>query len=472
MQHAVGFADISSSVRFNGFVSRWVLHLDLDAFFASVEQLTRPTLRDRPVLVGGPGPRGTVAGASYQARQYGARSAMPMSEARRRCRSAVVLPPRFRLYQEVSKRVFTIVRNVTEHIEQVSVDEAFLEPEELLGADPAGVADFAERLRGRVLRDVGVVASIGAGSGKQLAKIASGLAKPNGVRIVAPSEQTQLLETLPVRELSGIGPVAETKLHRIGVHTIGQLAALNLGDVTSLLGQAHGTEMHRLAHGIDEHPVAERGESKQVSAETTFDSDLTEGAMLATEVERMAESAHRRLLASGRAARTVTVKIRDSEFTTISRSETLPWATTDPAELAAPARRLAATAVAPGTPVRLVGVSYSGLAWAEQAALFNLIEQAAETEASTTAAQAEPARPVEHHEEHLWRAGTDVHHPGWGHGWVQGAGHGRVTVRFETATSGPGRVKTFDADDGELSRADPLSSLGARAPSPSSEPVE
>ncbi|GAA4861173.1 DNA polymerase IV [Saccharopolyspora rosea] len=433
-----------------------MLHVDMDAFYASVEQLTRPTVRGRPVLVGGAGPRGTVAGASYESREYGVRSAMPMAEARRRCPVAVVLPPRFRVYQAVSGRVLGVVRDSSEVVEQVSIDEAFLEPDELAGAETAAVERFATRLRERIRDEVGVSASIGAGSGKQLAKIASGLAKPDGMLVVPPDEELELLSGLPVRKLWGIGPVTEGKLHRIGVHSIGELAALHPNDVTSLLGQAHGTELHRLAHNIDDRPVAERAEAKQVSAETTFDVDITDAAKLLAEVVGVAEGAHRRLVSSGRAARTVTVKVRDSDFTTISRAETFSSATSDLASLTAAARRLVSVAIPPGTPVRLVGVSYSGLATSEQEPLFgNPVDPPRAEE------PAEPAeRPVEQQPPRHWRAGDDVEHPEFGHGWVQGAGHGRVTVRFETAATGRGTARTFTLDDPLLTPADPLDSLG------------
>ncbi|MBE9376260.1 DNA polymerase IV [Saccharopolyspora sp. HNM0983] len=435
---------------------RWVLHVDMDAFFASVEQLTRPTLRGRAVLVGGTGPRGTVAGASYAAREYGARSAMPMGEARRRCPIAVVLPPRFRVYQAVSKRVLAIVRESSDLVEQVSIDEAFLEPTQLADRPSAEVDAFAARLRSRIEADVGVTASVGAGPGKQLAKIASGLAKPDGAFVIAPDEQDDLLASLPVRKLWGVGPVTGSKLARIGVHTIGELAQLRINDVTALLGQAHGTEMHRLARGIDDHPVAERAESKQVGAETTFDTDITDTAVLRSEVAGMAEAAHRRLIGSARAARTVTVKVRGADFTTISRAETFPSATSDLGALRAAAQRLIPAAVPPGTPVRLVGVSYSGLASFEQEPLFsNPSDPPAEhgPEKDDVAQQPESApRP--------WRAGDDAHHDEHGHGWVQGAGHGRVTVRFETAASGPGPVRTFAADDPALQSGDPMNSFG------------
>ena len=216
---------------------RWVLHLDMDAFFASVEQLTRPTLRGRPVLVGGLGGRGVVAGASYEARAHGARSAMPMHQARRLVGAgAVVLPPRGVVYGVASRRVLDTVRTLVPVLEQLSFDEAFGEPAELAGATTEDVELFCQHLRATVRDETGLVASVGAGSGKQIAKIASGLAKPDGIRVVRRDEERALLDGLPVRRLWGIGPVAEEKLHRLGIETIGQLAALTDAEAGNILG--------------------------------------------------------------------------------------------------------------------------------------------------------------------------------------------------------------------------------------------
>ena len=190
----------------------------MDAFFASVEQLTRPTLRGRPVLVGGLGGRGVVAGASYESRVFGARSAMPMHQARRLIGvTAVVLPPRGVVYGVASRRVFDTVRGLVPVVEQLSFDEAFGEPPELAGASATDVEQFCEELRRRVRDETGLVASVGAGSGKQIAKIASGLAKPDGIRVIRRADEKPLLGGLAVRRLWGIGPVAEEKLHRLGI---------------------------------------------------------------------------------------------------------------------------------------------------------------------------------------------------------------------------------------------------------------
>lgn len=434
--------------------ARWVLHLDMDAFFAAAEQLTRPTLRDRPVLVGGLGPRAVVAGASYQARVFGARSAMPMGQARRRCPHAVVVPPRGALYRALSEDVMAVLAEAAPVVEPVSLDEAFLEPPVLAGAGVVDVERFATALRAAVRERTGLPASVGAGSGKQLAKIASELAKPDGLRIVGPDEERAVLAPLPVRSLWGVGPVAGTALGKVGVHTVGELAAMDLRELAGLLGAAIGGELHRLARGIDDRPVAPRGAAKQVSAETTFDTDLTAMTAVHDAVARMTEAAHRRLVGSGRAARTVTVKIRSAAFTTVSRSETAALASTDLAALTAVAQRLARAAVPEGG-VRLIGVSLAGLSDMPPPALFDAGAAPEPTPPDAEPDLAEPAVDVAR----PWRAGDDVRHPAHGHGWVQGAGHGRVTVRFETRSTGPGRAVTLAADEHGLTRADPLDSL-------------
>jgi DNA polymerase-4 len=433
---------------------RWVLHLDMDAFFASVEQLTRPTLRGRPVLVGGLGGRGVVAGASYEARRYGARSAMPMHQARRLVGApAVVLPPRGAVYGVASRRALDTVRSIIPVLEQLSFDEAFGEPAELAGATAADVEEFCQQLRAKVREQTGLVASVGAGSGKQIAKIASGLAKPDGIRVVAREEEALLLDGLPVRKLWGIGPVAEEKLHRLGIETVGALAALSDAEATSVLGTAVGTALHRLARGIDDRPVAERAEAKQISAESTFPEDLTTLRQLQDAIGPIGEHAHRRLEKDGRGARTVTVKLKKSDMSTLTRSATLAYATTEVATLIGTARRLLLDPVEVG-PIRLVGVGFSGLSDSRQESLFPDLEQLddiADAHHQTT--------EVAQSTQTGWRIGDDVAHPEHGHGWVQGAGHGVMTVRFETRASGPGPARTFPEDTPGFVRADPVASL-------------
>ncbi len=435
-------------------MERWVLHFDMDAFFASVEQLTRPTLRGRPVLVGGLGGRGVVAGASYEARAFGARSAMPMHQARRLVGAgAVVLPPRGVVYGLASRRVLDAVRSMVPVLEQLSFDEAFGEPPELVGACAEDVERFGQRLRQRVREQTGLVASVGAGSGKQVAKIASELAKPDGIRVIRRDEELPLLHALPVRRLWGIGPVAEEKLHRLGIDTVGQLAALSDAEAASILGASIGPALHRLASGIDDRPVVERAEAKQISAESTFPVDLTTLEQLREAAGPIAEHAHRRLDRDGRGARTVTVKLKKSDMSTLTRSATLPYATADVGTLTATARRLLLDPREVG-PIRLVGVGFSGLSDVRQESLFPDLEQQEAELSDTQVPVPEPAPAAGG-----WRIGDDVTHPDFGHGWVQGAGHGVVSVRFETRSSGPGLMRTFAVAACDLSAANPVDSL-------------
>lgn len=435
-----------------------MLHLDMDAFFASVEQLTRPTLRGRPVLVGGAGGRGVVAGCSYEARVFGARSAMPMHQARRLVGAgAVVLPPRGSLYQALSRQVFDGLRARMPVIEQLSMDEAFGEPAELVGATATEVVDFCESLRALVMNETGLVASLGAGSGKQIAKIASGLAKPDGVKVVTPDEQTALMAVLPVRKLWGIGPVADDKLRRLGIDTIGKFVATPESEVASILGATVGPSLHKLARGIDDRVVAERAEAKQVSAETTFAHDLVTLAQLRAAVEASADAAHRRLLKDGRAARTVVLKLRKSDMGIVTRSVTLPYATVDKQTIVATAQRQMLDPAELG-PIRLVGVGLAGLSAVQQGSLFPELDHDSDVVHGDAPTVSDIVASVREQGPN-WQPGTDVRHPEYGHGWIQGAGHSVVTVRFETRSSGPGRARTFAEGDHSLVVADALDSL-------------
>jgi DNA polymerase-4 len=375
---------------------------------------------------------------------------MPMHQARRLIGvTAVVLPPRGAVYSVASRRVFHTVRAVLPVVEQLSFDEAFGEPAELAGATETEVEEFCAHLRRRVLDETGLIASVGAGSGKQIAKIASGLAKPDGIEVVQRADETRMLDRLAVRKLWGIGPVAEEKLHRLGIDTIGQLAALSETEVASILGATIGPALHRLARGIDDRPVAERAVAKQISAESTFAVDLTTLEELRDAIVPIAEHAHQRLYRDGRGARTVTVKLKKSDMSTLTRSATLPYATTDAAALAAMARRLLLDPRQIG-PIRLLGVGFSGLSSVRQDSLFPDLELTmSDTEAGADSAPAE-REPVVPSTSETWRIGDDVTHRELGHGWVQGAGHGVVTVRFETRGTGPGPARTFASDSDDI----------------------
>lgn len=434
-------------------MQRWVLHIDMDAFYASCEQLTRPTLKGRPVLVAGVGGRGVVAGASYEARAYGARSAMPTQRAARLVGPRVVLvSPRRAVYQAASRRVFELVASRVDVFEQLSIDEAFMEPAELVGASPAEVREWAEALRAEIREVTGLPSSIGAGPGKQYAKIGSGRAKPDGTFVFPPSELLELLHPMDVGELWGVGPVTRRKLEEIGITTIGQLAAMSEREVDISLGRTVGRSLWQLARGIDERPVQPRAIAKQISAEHTYPQDLLTASEVGAAIRRAADGAFARLLRDGRAARTVTVKLRMADFHIESRSATLNYATDDADTLLATALKLARYPDELG-PIRLVGVGYTGLEEARQDVLFPELDRAAPVHVSTPAFS-EPAVAA------AWHATQDVDHPDFGHGWIQGVGHGRVSVRFETAATGPGFTKTFADDDPLLTPGDPLDSLG------------
>lgn len=456
-------------------MQRWVLHIDMDAFFASVEQLTRPTLRGRPVLVGGTSGRGVVAGASYEARAYGAHSAMPMFRAQQLVGyRAVVVQPRRAVYSAASRRVFGIIAQHAGVIEQLSIDEAFMEPAALLGATPAEVREWSENLRRVIRTETGLPSSIGAGAGKQSAKIASGEAKPDGTFVVPQERFEELIHPLPVGKLWGAGPVTQQKLAAIGVETIGQLAVMSRKEVEISLGGVVGVQLWELAQGIDERPVAPRAIAKQISTEFTYPTDLRTAAEVDAALIRAAHGAHSRLLKDGRGARTVTVKLRMTDFHIESRSATLPYATDDLKVLEAKALSLARYPEELG-PIRLVGVSYSGLEEARQDVLFpeldrEIVRRDPDTDYETGVSDYLPgstSAPVnvsstagsEEAPSRRWRATQDVYHPDFGHGWIQGAGHGVVSVRFETRATGPGFVRSFAAEEENLRPADPLDSL-------------
>jgi DNA polymerase-4 len=295
-----------------------------------------------------------------------------------------------------------------------------------------------------------------------------------------------MLAALPVRKLWGIGPVADGRLRSLGIETVGAFAALPESEAVSILGGSIGAALHRLARGIDDRPVAERAEAKQISAETTYETYIVTLAQLRPAIETMAVSAYNRLVKDGRAARTVVLKLKKSDMSIVTRSFTLPYATADLATLSTAAQRSAIDPAELG-PIRLVGVSYGGLSTVRQESLFPELDQAPVEEVRDTSEQdatewdpiapaqsdaasgppgaagpsSEGGRPGDtpQRQATLWFPGLDVAHPEFGHGWVQGAGLGVVTVRFETSSTGPGPARTFAADDISLSRADPLGSL-------------
>lgn len=332
-----------------------ILHVDLDAFFASVEQLADPSLRGRPVIVGGLGPRGVVAAASYEARRSGVYSATPMARARRACPDAVFLAPRPDVYAAASAEVMAILESITPLVEPISMDEAFLDvsgARRLSGSGP----EIACTVRKRVRAETGLTASVGVATTKILAKIASDDAKPDGLRVVAANSELEYLHPLLVGRLWGVGPATRKQLARYGVRTIGDLAALPETTLVSALGVAQGHRLHALAWNRDERRVAPGRPVKSVGHEETFPTDVVDRAVLEHEILRLADRVAERLRRGGRTARTVQLKLRYADFSTITRSRTL----IEPTDLA---RELARAAIVLlgvvdlGDGIRLLGVS-------------------------------------------------------------------------------------------------------------------
>lgn len=433
-----------------------ILHLDLDAFFASVEQRDKPSLRGKPVVVGGVGQRGVVATASYEARVFGVRSAMPAHEARRRCPHAAFLSGRFPAYRTASEQVMGLLRALSPLVEPLSFDEAFVD----LRAAPQPVEFTAAGLTERVAElkaDLaaatgGLTASVGVGTSKFMAKVASELAKPDGLTIVAPGTEVALLGPMPVGVIPGVGPVTGEKLQRIGVRTVADLQAYAVGELAQIVGRAQAQALVELAYARDDRPVEPERETKSISAEDTFETDVTDAAEQRAILTRQAGQVAARLAAAGLFARTVTIKARRPDFSTHTRARTLSSATDAADTIATVAVGLLGAVNVTGG-VRLLGVGVAGLTELRQAELFA-------TEEETEAGADEVVRPDEPRREPEatpdWRPGLDVEHTAHGRGWVWGAGLGRVTVRFETRDTPPGPVRTFAADDPALRRVDPL----------------
>ncbi len=341
-------------------MARTIVHADLDAFYASVEQLDNPALRGKPVVVGGPAEsRGVVAAASYESRAFGVRSAMPMSSALRLCPDAVRISPRFERYGEVSKQVMAIFRSITPLVEPLSLDEAFLDVsgrEKFYG----GQRPLAEFLKADVKKRTGLTVSIGLGTNKTVAKIASDSGKPDGLVLVPAGREAEFLAPLPVRSLWGIGPKSEAALADAGVAKIGDLAAATPERLEALLG-SRGREVHEMACGRDERPVVTDSERKSVGAETTFPRDLPDGDELRHQLRRIAEEVGERLRRHGARAKTIALKLRYSNFNTITRQSTREEPTDDAEAVYDETAALLDKVVRSGDRFRLIGISCSNL---------------------------------------------------------------------------------------------------------------
>jgi DNA polymerase IV len=351
-------------------VTRTILHVDLDAFFAAVEQRDRPELRGRPVIVGGGGPnqRGVVSAASYEARKFGVHSAMPLRTAGRLCPNGVFLPVDGAKYQAVSREVMTILRRYTPLVEPISIDEAFLD---VTGSRKLfGDGETIGRLVKKAIHEeVGLTASVGVARTKLVAKIASDLRKPDGLVVVKPGDEEAFLRPLPISRLWGVGAKSAAALSEYGVRTIGDLAALPADLLVRRFGK-HGASLGDRARGLDADPVGNRDAAKSVGHEHTFDVDTSDRDVIERTILAMSEGVAGRLRDSHVRASTVTVKIRDTSFRTITRQRTL----SEPTDLTEPIFRTALELARPevrGLKIRLLGVTASGLGERDQLSLFD-----------------------------------------------------------------------------------------------------
>lgn len=342
---------------------RRIIHVDMDAFYAAVEQRDNPELRGKPVIIGGPpNRRGVVSTCSYEARKFGVRSAMPLREAGRRCPKGVFLPGDHRKYREVSRQIQSIFREYTPLVEPISVDEAFLDVtgcEGLFGP----VVEIGRTIVARILEEIRLNASVGIGPNKFLAKVASDLQKPNGFVIIGPEDIERVLWPLPVRRIWGVGEKTAESLQQLGWTTIGEVARQPLEQLVKRFG-AMGAQLYSLARGLDDRPVQPAHGAKSLGHEHTFSSDTADREKLESALLALAQEVGRRLRKHGLGGRTVTLKLRYSDFTTLTRAETLEQPTAWDGEIYQTVRRLWRNNWN-GAPVRLIGVTLSKLGTAD-----------------------------------------------------------------------------------------------------------
>lgn len=340
---------------------RSILHVDMDAFFASVELLDNPALANEPVIVGGLGPRGVVSTANYAARKFGVHSAMPMAKAKRLCPQGQYLRPRMARYREISTQVFGIFRSYTPLVEGLSLDEAFLDVSasvRLFG----NAAEIAAKLKTRILQETGLTASVGVAHNKFLAKLASDLNKPDGLVLVPPERVQAFLDPMPIKRLWGVGPKTQPRLQALGILTFGQLRRAGADILRPVLGN-RTEHFLRLVAGEDDREVIAESPDRSISHEVTFDQDLHDPAELLAELQHLVEAVAQRLRSRQLLAATVTVKIRDDKFRTITRSRSMPAGSNSTMTLYRLARSLFSAwhKQQPKTPVRLLGMGVTGL---------------------------------------------------------------------------------------------------------------
>lgn len=418
----------------------------MDAFFASAEQASKPSLRGKAVVVGGLGPRGVVATASYEARVFGVNSAMPMAQARRLAPNAAYLVPRFGFYRSISEQVMGLLRALSPLVEPLSLDEAFVDLEAAGAAWDAESAQLTgARLRADIRAVTGLTGSVGLAASKMIAKIASERAKPDGLVLIEPGSERALLGPLSVRTLPGVGPATGDHLRRAGITTVDEIAEAGEDELVRLVGKAHGQSLYAMALAHDERPVVAERETKSVSVEDTYDVDIHDRIRVGLEVQRLADRCVRRLRAAGLSGRTIVLKVRRYDFSTLTRSETLRGPTDDPGVVREAAARLLDSVDTTGG-VRLLGVGVSGLADYTQEDLFAQAagEQADLLEEEHT--EEEGARSRRHRWSGAGPRGTMCGTPGSGMGGCRGAGWGgslcgsrrlRIRGRGGCGRSGP-----------------------------------
>ncbi|TDQ03553.1 MULTISPECIES: DNA polymerase IV [unclassified Leifsonia] len=383
-QRQVSAADVDDS-------ESAILHVDMDAFFASVELLERPDARGKPAIVGHAGGRGVVTSATYEARRYGVRSAMPMSQALRLCPNAIILPPHYDRYTEYSAKVMDIFREVTPLVEPLSIDEAFLDvsgARRLLGSPRR----IAELIRSRVQEETGLTCSVGVAATKFMAKLASGRAKPDGLLVIPRSETLAFLRPLPVGALWGVGASTQASLERMGLLTVGDLADAPLHVLQKAVGDASGRKLHELANGRDDRGIVTESREKSIGHENTFDTDVGDLDVLRREFLRLSGRVGERLRKHAMIARTVSIKVRFSDFRTITRSRTLAEPTNVGRRLFEEAWDVfgALNLDVRQTPLRLIGVRAEQLldAGGDAVALWDPDEEWRETERTLDAVSA------------------------------------------------------------------------------------
>jgi DNA polymerase-4 len=389
---------------------------------------------------------------------------MPTAQARRLAPNAAYLTPRGGFYRSISEQVMGLLRMLSPLVEPLSLDEAFVDLEAGGAAWDSESARLAGvKLRADIRAVTGLTGSVGLAASKMLAKIASEQAKPDGLALIEPGTERALLGPMSVRTLPGVGPATGDHLRRAGITTVDEIVEAGEDELVRLLGKAHGHGVYAMALARDDRPVVAEREAKSVSVEDTYDVDIHDRLRIGLEVQRLADRCVRRLRGAGLSGRTIVLKVRRYDFSTLTRSETLRGPTDDPAVVREAAARLLDSVDTTGG-VRLLGVGVSGLADFTQEDLFAQAagERAVGTEEET--ADEAPLQMEEGPVERRWYPGHDVRHAEYGHGWVQGSGLGRVTVRFETPWSEPGRVRTFRTDDPALEAAEPLPLVRDPAP--------